>query len=182
MNTFQKSVSALAVVAMTAGGVGVAAFTPTAARAETSQTAPAPAMHPGPHGHHWGHRHFMRDPMRFTEGRIAYLKAVLKITPAQQPQFDKLADAMRANTKERMATFKDMREHRGHRMDVLARLDARVKFAQMHAQQEQRLVAAFKPLYETFSPEQKKVAGAVLARAWGHGPHRGFHGHHGWQR
>jgi len=56
-----------------------------------------------------------RPPRNFSshvEGRIAFLKAELKITPAQNAAFGKLAQAMRDNTAEMQKSFADRRATR----------------------------------------------------------------------
>ncbi len=49
------------------------------------------------------------------EARIAYVKAELKITPAQQAAFDRYAQAIRDNAAATQKTFQDMRGHRGQK-------------------------------------------------------------------
>lgn len=41
----------------------------------------------------------MMDPARHVEGRLAFLRAELKITEAQTPQWNAFTDALRANAK-----------------------------------------------------------------------------------
>jgi LTXXQ motif family protein len=177
MNGFRKSVSALAIGAMIVGGVGAAALTP--AQAQTGvpgQTTPA---NPGPHhgkwgmGNHWGK--WRGDAMRFTEGRIAYLRAVLKITPAEEPQFQQLAEAMRANTRDRIDAFKAMRGQWKKPMNAVERAELGVRMARTRVQQEERLLAAFKPLYQALSPDQQKLADRLSAMMMHR--HMGRHGH-----
>ena len=48
------------------------------------------------------------------EGRIAYLKAELKITPAQEAQWDKVAQAMRQNATERRQGFEQVQQRPHH--------------------------------------------------------------------
>jgi periplasmic protein CpxP/Spy len=173
MNSWKKSVAALAAVATVAGGIGAATLASSAVLAQPSETtATAPGRHHGPR---------MMDPMRFLDGRIAFLKAVLKITPAQEADFNKLAAAMRANVAERISTWKDMREtHVKGPLTAVDRLARLVQMTQMRAQQEQRLLAAFKPLYQALSPEQQKTANHLAdmmarhgMRGMRHGGHRG---------
>jgi periplasmic protein CpxP/Spy len=111
-----------------------------------------------------------RDFSAHLAGRIAYLKAELKITPAQQPAFDKLAQAMRDNAAERQKSFESFRTTRGQAHSAVDRLETGVKLTQMRAQQDERYLAAFKPLYQSLSADQKKIADHMMA------PHRG--GHH----
>ncbi len=91
------------------------------------------------------------------ERRIAALRAKLKVTPAEMPVFDEFAGVMRENAahmdtllQQRHATLAsgtavdDMRSYQG--------------MAQAHVDDLSRLVPAFEKLYDTLSPEQKKLA------------------------
>lgn len=126
------------------------------------------------------HRHEPRafsKPTERVEARLAYVKTALKITDAQQSQWNAFADAERRLAAQREAKMsewrskmqehrKDMAENKGahehHRPSAIERLDFAEK---MHANAIERInaqLAAIKPLYASLSPEQKKVADAVL--------------------
>ena len=111
------------------------------------------------------------------EARIAYVKAELKITPAQQAAFDRYAQVIRDNAAATQKTFQDMRGGRDRiqNMNAIERVEQRAKMAQLHDQQQQQYLAAFRPLYASLSPDQKKVADDLAAPHFGHG----FRGHHG---
>jgi hypothetical protein len=104
------------------------------------------------------------------EGRIAFLRAELKITNAQAAAFDAVANAMRENDREMRAAFEARRQQRGQQVNVLDRLDQRQKGAEAMASATGRLKAAWGPLYASLSDDQKKTADELMA------PHRG--GHH----
>jgi hypothetical protein len=109
-----------------------------------------------------------------TEGRIAFLKAELKITDAQMPAWNALADAMRTNSRESEQLHKQAFEAHGKPMSAVDRLDMRERMLQNAVAHTGRFDAAFKPLYAALSPEQKQVADELFA---------GHHGHHGhWRR
>lgn len=145
-------------------------------------------------GHHGGQaRGFgMTDHI---EGRIAFLKAELKITAAQQTQWAAVEKAMRdqsaAMTKlreefradrekiraEREKTAKPDGEKREARQPLTApeTLALRSKMAEGHAKAmttridgQKQFAAAFTTLYGQLSDDQKKAADGLLAR--GHGP------------
>jgi hypothetical protein len=102
---------------------------------------------------------------RHVEGRIAYAKAELKITDAQAPLWNKVADTMRQNAKamdDAMAALK--RDPNAPAPSAVERLELRSKIAQIHAQGSQQLLAAFKPLYDAMSADQKKAADELLDR------------------
>jgi len=170
MTRFKTSISALALMAMAAGGLGAVTLLPASLHAQASQNAPAPAPTADT-----GHHHHGFDRARFVEGRIAFIKAVLKITPAQEGQFDKLADAMRANTQDRMDAFKQMHDQDAKPMNAVDRLEMRERMSKMRVESEDRILTAFKPLYATLAPDQQQLADHMLA-AHGHG---GMHRHHG---
>ena len=110
------------------------------------------------------------------EARIAYVKAALKITPAQQAAFDHYAQVIRDNAAATQKSFEDMRNRRGQNNDqttsAIDRIEQRAKMAQMRDQQQQAYLAAFRPLYESLSADQKKVADDLATPRFGHG----FHG------
>ncbi len=161
MTSFKVSVSALALMALTAGGFAAATLVPTDLHAQTNQTAPADSAPK--------HQHRNFDPTRHVEGRIAYLKAELKITPAQEADFGKVADAMRANAKERAAAFAQFRQNHDKPKTAVDRLTMREQMTRMRAEQEARSLAAFKPLYDSLTPDQKQIADNMTAPHRGHG-------------
>jgi len=58
--------------------------------------------------------------------------------------------------------IKTARQDRGS-MDAVQRLTLREQFAKVRAENEARLLAAFKPLYASLSPEQQQVANQLVA-------------------
>jgi periplasmic protein CpxP/Spy len=148
------------ILAAALGGAGAATLPahPAAAQAAT-QAPPAPPP---------GHQPRAMRPSHI-DGRIAFLKAELKITPAQNAQFEKVAQAMRENTAERRRTFDEMRANRDHPPSALQHLETGARLAAMRAQETDRFLAAFRPLYDSLSPSQKHAADELL------GPHRFHH-------
>jgi protein CpxP len=103
------------------------------------------------------------DPLRSVEGRIAEMKVALKISDAQTPQFERVAQAMRDNAKD-MAQFREQeRALRGKPQSAPAILAARQHYDALRAAEAQHLLDAFQPLYQSLSDEQKKTADALLA-------------------
>jgi Spy/CpxP family protein refolding chaperone len=146
-------------------GVAVVGLAPALA-----QTAPGPAsstVAPGEARHHLTERMM---PGQLVDGRIAFLKAELKITPTEETQWQQVAAAMHENAKALDQTIATVRQSRST-MDAVQRLELREQFAKVRADNDARLLAAFKPLYATLSPEQQQVANKLLA---GH--------HHHWRR
>ena len=153
----RRTLPALALAAVLAGGAAVA-LGPVVAAAQSQQTPQQQPQRP--------HRAAF-DPGRHIEGRIAYLKAELKITDAQQPQFDALANVMRDNAKAMHDAFQTLRGDRSQPQTALSRMEARAKFAQLRADGDAKMLAAFRPLYQAMSPDQQKAADEML----------GHHGH-----
>jgi hypothetical protein len=176
MNALKTSVSALALVALAAGGIGAATLGSVPVMAQATQSAPAPNTGAGKDWHH--HHHFdAAARARFLEGRLAFFKTVLGITPAQETAWNGVADALRANAKGRMALFQQIRGNMDKPKTAIERLQTRIEFTKMAEANQERLLNAAKPLYDSLSPQQKQVADHLLARAGGHWHH--MHGHRG---
>ena len=97
------------------------------------------------------------------EGRIAFLKTELKITDAQQPLWNAVGDAMRANAKE-MAAMMPMMQPSGTLPEKLA---GREKAMTAHLEALRKLKAAIDPLYAALSDEQKKTADQLMVGPMG---------------
>ena len=141
-----------------------------------SAARPGPGMGPLMHrddrgGPDRGAR-FHEDSAARAAARIAYVKTALKITSAQEAAFDKYAQAIRDNAQQMQQAFTQMRDRRDQAQNALDRVEQRAKFAQLRDQAEQKYLAAFRPLYDSLSADQKKVADDLAT------PHRGF-GHRG---
>ena len=136
----------LAGLALSGGGLTAVAV---------AQNAPAPAAPQAapqrPHANH-------------IEGRIAFLRTELKITDAQQAQWDKVAAAMRSNSAAMHQAFEAMRANRDAPKSAVDRLQAMTQISALRAQASQRFLDAFKPLYASLSDDQKKTADELLAR------------------
>ena len=160
MNTRHPALAALALATALAGGVGFSTLgAPTAA----AQAQTAPQQQDQPREHH-------RSASRHIDGRIAFLKAELKITDAQAPQFERVAQAMRQNAQAMDQAMQQLRGNRDQPKSAVERLEARTQFAALRAQSSQRFLDAFKPLYASLSDDQKKAADELLA-------HHDHHGH-----
>ena len=146
-------------------GVAAVGLTPAFA-----QTAPGPANSTAApsEAHHHGMGRMM--PGKFVDGRIAFLKAELKITPAQETQWQQVDAAMRENAEALDQTITTARQNRTD-MDAVQRLELREQFAKVRADNDARLVAAFKPLYASLSAEQQQTANQLVG-AHHHWHHR----------
>ncbi|MBN3852935.1 MULTISPECIES: Spy/CpxP family protein refolding chaperone [unclassified Paraburkholderia] len=110
------------------------------------------------------------------EERIAYLHSSLKITADQEPQWKTFADVMRSNGQTMADLYKQRVEGEAQR-NALDDMKQYAQITQAHADDMQKLVTAFEPLYTSFSPEQKKLADTTF-RHPDHGPKGAAHPKH----
>jgi hypothetical protein len=149
--------------------LAAALFTSVAALAlgpASAQTTP-PAVDSGT-AQTQAHHHARMLPGQLVDGRIAFLKAELKITPTQETQWQQVATAMRENANALDQAITTARGQRGT-MDAVQRLSQREQFAKVRAENDARLLTAFKPLYASLSPEQQQMANDLVV------PHHGWH-------
>jgi len=90
------------------------------------------------------------------EQRIASLHAALKITPQQEQQWNAFADVMRNNADTMSRLYQQ--DISAKNLSALDNVKRYAQIQQAGADGAQRLVNAFGPLYDSFSPEQKTVA------------------------
>ena len=125
-----------------------------------------PMPHPGMM--HGGDMHGMAMGFDHIEGRLAYLKAELKITDAQLPVWNAFADVMRSNATNLKALQDGM-----HKGGMPATPPAHL--AQMEKMMTARLSAlkaaeaVVTPLYAALSPEQQKAADRMMQGGKHHG-------------
>jgi LTXXQ motif family protein len=102
------------------------------------------------------------------EGRIAFLRAELKITDAQTNAWNVFADALRGNAQKLAAIRPAMMPAPGAQQTLTERLDAQERWLTARLEGLRAIKTAFTPLFGTFSDEQKKAATELL------GPHLGL--------
>ncbi len=146
-----------------ATGVGMAGLAP--AFAQSTPSPKTSAMAPAK-GHHQLKERMM--PGQLADGRIAFLKAELKITPSQEAQWQQVATAMRENANALDQVITAARQNR-EAMNAVQRIEQRQHFTSVRADNDARLLAAFKPLYTSLSPEQQQTANQLVVA------------HHGWR-
>ncbi len=114
------------------------------------------------------------------EGRIAFLRAELKITDAQASAWNAFADALRMNAQKLGEVRASMMPQPGAaqpQAPMLAeRLDLQERWLLARLEGTRAIKAAFTSLYGTLSDEQKKTADELLA------PHMGMTGMMGMMR
>jgi hypothetical protein len=105
------------------------------------------------------------------EGRIAFLRAELKITDAQMSAWNAFADALRANAKKLGEVRAAMMSRSGSGQQPLTladRLDLQEQWLVARLEGIRVIKPAFVNLFGTLSDEQKKTANELLA------PHMGM--------
>lgn len=95
------------------------------------------------------------------EGRIAELKAALKITDAQMPQWNRFAEALRGVGKTMGEMHQQMMQS-GQANTLPDRLARREKMLTAHLASVKSLEEALQPLYVSLSDEQKKIADKLM--------------------
>jgi periplasmic protein CpxP/Spy len=95
------------------------------------------------------------------ERRINELHAQLRITPAQQQQWDQFANVMRDNARAIDQLFIQRAQQLGS-MTALQNMQSYEQLAEAHAQHLQKLVAAFQDLYDAMPDQQKQLADQVF--------------------
>jgi protein CpxP len=157
-------------VVLSTGFAAVLAAGATAALAQ----APAPgagsppaAQGSGPAAHGPMHHNAMK-PAERAEARLAYIKTALKITPAQEPQWNAYANFVRKNAGDMHQRMEQRMQsgapHRtgGERPNAIERLERQQAFLAQASKRVGDLLAVEKPLYESLSVEQRKIADEVL--------------------
>jgi uncharacterized membrane protein YfbV (UPF0208 family) len=112
------------------------------------------------------------------ERRIKELHAQLRITPAEQPQWDQFAEVMRQNARDMDQAF-IQRAQQFETMNAVQNMQSYEQLAEEHAQHVQKLVPAFQALYDAMPDQQKQLADQVFrenAEGRAQGAHRGRSG------
>jgi periplasmic protein CpxP/Spy len=97
------------------------------------------------------------------ERHIKDLHAKLKITPAEESQWDAVAQTMRDNAAELDGAV-SKRDAIGNRATAIEDLNAYGDIAQVHAENIKKLSTAFAALYDAMPDNQKKVADEVFTQ------------------
>ena len=89
------------------------------------------------------------------------MHAQLRITPAEQPQWDRFAEIMRQNARAMDQEFTERRQQ-FPTMNALQNMQSYEKISEAHAQHLQRLVPAFENLYNAMPEQQKRLTDQVF--------------------
>jgi hypothetical protein len=96
------------------------------------------------------------------EGRIAFIKAELKITEAQAPQRNAFAEAVRGNVGRMVEMQKSMMGGQGAPSTLPARLALEDKLLTAHLAALKKTEDALAQLYGVLSDDQKKIADTII--------------------
>ena len=105
-------------------------------------------------------------PFEHVEGRIAFLKAELAITDAQQPQWNAFAEVLRAGAKGMRESMAKMMQA-GTPTTAPAKAEAMVNMMTVHLDGMKSMAAAGKALYAALSDSQKKIADDLMTGSMG---------------
>jgi hypothetical protein len=139
------------------------------------------AMAQGPGGDDrgwWGGRWWHRGPdamVERVEGRLAFIKAELKITEQQTAVWNELAEAVRNAAKHRNERMKDYHAGKVKTDTLLERLDAHEQVLSITLEDVKQIKLSANKLYTVLSDAQKKEADDIAL------PMMGF-GRWGWHR
>src|SRR5690348_6111180 len=110
------------------------------------------------------------------EQRIKELHAQLRITPAEEPQWNQFAAVMRDNARAMDQAFMQ-RAQNFETMNAVQNMQSYQQLSQVHAEDLQKLVPAFQKLYDAMPEQQRQLADQVFrANAEQHAQHRGHPG------
>jgi hypothetical protein len=102
------------------------------------------------------------------EGRLAYLKAELKITAEQESLWNDYASAVRANTQSMASRCDAIMGQSGDAQSSLpARLDAHEQFLTARLDAFRAIIKVLEPLYAALSDTQKQVADQLIRGSMG---------------
>jgi len=144
--------------------LGAAADATVLAQATAPEAAPAPPQNPSKE------TPSNRSHEDRVETRIKELHRKLKITAAQESQWNAFAQVMRDNAQAVDAVLKERAENL-YNMNAVEDLRSYERLADAHADGLKKLVPAFEALYNTMSDDQKKNADIEFGKHEKRPPH-----------
>lgn len=96
------------------------------------------------------------------DAQIADLQKKLRITPAQQPQFDAFAQVMRQNTQQMDSVVGQQQQNRTR--NAVEDLRASTQLAEAEVEGMKRLLPMLQALYDSLTDQQKRLADSVLVQ------------------
>jgi periplasmic protein CpxP/Spy len=135
---------------------GLAQSSPPSATARVTSPPPAAATSPMA-----GHPVAGKNAQERVENRIKELHTQLRITPAEQPQWDQFAQVMRQNARDMDQAYMQ-RVQQFATMNAVQNMQSYEEIAEEHVKSLQKLVPAFENLYGAMSEQQKQAADQVF--------------------
>ena len=154
--------------------------------AAIAQTASPPTK--GPQASHARQDQNAKRPFQLpserVEARLAYIQTALKITETQKPQWESFAATLRKQAREADKRVQERRTQmaagsKRPNQSAIERLERRQQMMAAGALRLNELIVAGKPLYATFTPDQKQIADGLLSPRHGRGGHKRHHGMRG---
>jgi periplasmic protein CpxP/Spy len=108
-----------------------------------------------------GHAVAGKNAQERVEQRIKELHAQLRITAAEQQQWDQFARVMRENARDMDQAYMQ-RAQQFPAMNAVQNMQSYEQIAEEHTKLLQKLIPAFETLYEAMSDQQKQVAEQVF--------------------
>ena len=154
-----KTIATIALAALLAG-------TGTYAIAQQSPAPNAPAASQDQGRQDRRPRMSQDDFNRLVDARIASIKAGLKLSADQERLWAPVETAIRSSATERYSRFEQRptREQR-QSMDFMQRLERRSTMRTEGAQRSAAVTAALRPLWDSFSDDQKRIAPRLMREA-----------------
>lgn len=121
-------------------------------------TTPPPAAAASPMA---GHPVVGKNAEERVEARIKELHAQLRITPAEEPQWNEFARVMRENARDMDEAF-IQRAQQYPAMNAVQNMQSYEQISEQHAQRVQKLIPAFQKLYDAMPDQQKRLADQVF--------------------
>jgi protein CpxP len=110
-----------------------------------------------------GHTPQAASILKGVEQHIRELHSELKITQAQEPQWEQFAQVMRGNA-QAMSDSLDQRAQQIAQMNAVDDMTTYAQLAEQRSQDLVKLAGAFQTLYGTFSDQQKQNADQLFRR------------------
>ena len=121
-------------------------------------TPPPPAAAASPMA---GHPVAGKNAEERVEARIKELRAQLRITPGEEPQWNEFAGVMRENARDMDEAFMQ-RAQQFPTMNAVQNMQSYEQISEQHAQRVQKLIPAFQKLYDAMPDQQKQLTDQVF--------------------
>ena len=148
-NLFTPLTRSFAIASLTGAALIAGSLAPATAQTPDSQKPPAAAA-------------ATSSKPETVEQRIATLKTALKITPDLEPKWTKVAQAMRDNASQMEKLVATKRAIPPEKTTAVDDLKTYQEFTEVRLDGLKHLTSAFKSLYDSMTPDQKKNADQVF--------------------